>query len=69
MEIKKSTYVPEALKASKHVAEVFRKHDLKCLKCKGWLKILLKKLLLIMGLNCSLFLMSLIKQQQKNKRI
>ena len=43
MEIKKSTYVPEALKASKHVAEVFRKHDLKCLKCKGMVEDTIEK--------------------------
>ena len=28
MDIKKNTYVPEALKLSKHVADVFRKHNL-----------------------------------------
>ncbi len=65
MEIKKSTYVPEALKASKHVAEVFRKHDLKCLKCKGMVEDTIEKVAFNNGIELQSFLDELNKAAAK----
>ncbi|HOK00861.1 MAG TPA: disulfide oxidoreductase [Spirochaetota bacterium] len=61
MEIKKDTYVVEALKLSKEVAEVFRKYKLDCLKCKGMSEDTIEKVAFNNGLDLKVFLEDLNK--------
>ncbi|GEM_PF-722289 len=56
MEINKNTYVPEALKVSNHVADVFRKHNLRCLKCKGMVEDTIEKVAFNNGIDLQSFL-------------
>ena len=65
MEIKKNTYVPEALKASKHVAEVFRKQNLRCLQCKGMVEDTIEKVAFNNGIELQSFLDELNKAATK----
>jgi hypothetical protein len=66
MEIKKSTYVPEALKESKHVADVFRKYNLRCLKCKGMIEDTIEKVAFNNGIDLQSFLDELNKAAVKH---
>ena len=65
MEIKKNTYVPEALKISKHGADVFRKHNLDCLSCKGMIEDTIEKVAFNNGLELQPFLDELNKAAAK----
>ena len=56
MEIKKNTYVPEALKMSKNVADIFKKHNLYCLSCKGMIEDTIEKVALNNGIELQPFL-------------
>lgn len=65
MEITKTTYVPEALKLSKHVADVFRKHNLRCLSCKGIAEDTIEKVAFNNGIDLKSFLEELNKAAVK----
>lgn len=65
MEINKNTYVPEALKVSKHVADVFRQHNLRCLKCKGMVEDTIEKVAFNNGIDLQHFLDELNKAAAK----
>ncbi|HOP28361.1 MAG TPA: disulfide oxidoreductase [Spirochaetota bacterium] len=65
MEITKNTYVPDALKVSKHVSEVFRKHNLRCLKCKGIVEDTIEKVAFNNGIDLQSFLDELNKAAAK----
>lgn len=59
MEIKPDTNVAEALKMSKKVADVFRKHELDCLTCKGVVQESIEKAAFHNGLKLDEFLKEL----------
>ncbi|HOP63070.1 MAG TPA: disulfide oxidoreductase [Spirochaetota bacterium] len=65
MVIKKNTFVPDALKASKNVADVFNKYNLRCLKCKGMVQDTIEKVAFNNGLDLQLFLEELNKAAGK----